>query len=60
MSCSAANNRLLQPNIVQVLDVFCSLREVHLVMELLEGGDLFDRIVDKQRSVPIATLAMLI
>jgi serine/threonine protein kinase len=35
------------PYIVKLLDVYVSNRAVYLVMELLHGGDLFDRIVDK-------------
>jgi serine/threonine protein kinase len=35
------------PYVVKLIDVYVSPRAVYLVMELLHGGDLFDRIVDK-------------
>jgi hypothetical protein len=38
------------PYIVQLFDVFISPgKAIYLVMELLKGGDLFDRIVDRER-----------
>ncbi|KAL3852250.1 hypothetical protein ACJMK2_015918 [Sinanodonta woodiana] len=39
--------RLKHPNIVQLLDVFEDKNYVYLVMELVTGGELFDRIVEK-------------
>lgn len=39
--------RLSHPNIVQLLDVFDDKAHVYLVMELVTGGELFDRIVQK-------------
>lgn len=39
--------RLRHPNIVQLLDVFEEKNNVYLVMELVTGGELFDRIVEK-------------
>ncbi|CAI9730550.1 calmodulin-dependent kinase type 1-like [Octopus vulgaris] len=39
--------RLKHPNIVQLLDVFEDKQRVFLVMELVTGGELFDRIVEK-------------
>jgi phosphorylase kinase gamma subunit/serine/threonine-protein kinase Chk2/calcium/calmodulin-dependent protein kinase I len=45
--------RLMQqldhPNIVKIFDTFHSEHSIHLVMELLTGGDLFDRIVERGR-----------
>lgn len=38
---------LEHPYIVQLIDVFISSKAIYLVMELLQGGDLFDRIVLK-------------
>ncbi|OWF35797.1 calcium/calmodulin-dependent protein kinase type 1-like [Mizuhopecten yessoensis] len=39
--------RLRHPNIVQLFDVFEEKNNVYLVMELVTGGELFDRIVEK-------------
>jgi len=36
------------PNIVKMYEVFVSKKNVYLVMELLEGGEMFDRIVKLQ------------
>ncbi|KAJ6764038.1 SERINE/THREONINE-PROTEIN KINASE [Salix purpurea] len=36
-----------QPNVVQIKDTYEDPMFVHLVMELCEGGELFDRIVEK-------------
>ncbi len=38
-----------QPNIIKVLNTFQTEHGIHIVMELLKGGDLFDRIVEKGR-----------
>ncbi|RLN97523.1 hypothetical protein BBJ28_00007080 [Nothophytophthora sp. Chile5] len=35
------------PNIVELIDVFETTREVHLVLELCTGGELFERLADK-------------
>jgi serine/threonine protein kinase len=37
------------PYVVKLIDVYVSPRAVYLIMELLHGGDLFDRIVEKGR-----------
>ncbi|CAK68017.1 unnamed protein product (macronuclear) [Paramecium tetraurelia] len=35
------------PNIIKLFETFEDVRNVYLVMELCEGGELFDRIIDK-------------
>jgi serine/threonine protein kinase len=39
----------LQPNIIRVVDTFQTCSMIYIVMELLRGGDLFDRIIEKER-----------
>ncbi|XP_069693471.1 calcium/calmodulin-dependent protein kinase type 1 isoform X2 [Periplaneta americana] len=39
--------RLKHPNIVQLLETFEDKHKVYLIMELVTGGELFDRIVEK-------------
>nr|XP_018916993.1 PREDICTED: calcium/calmodulin-dependent protein kinase type 1-like isoform X4 [Bemisia tabaci] len=39
--------RLTHPNIVQLLETFEDKHKVYLIMELVTGGELFDRIVEK-------------
>ena len=40
--------RMLEhPNIIKLIDVFDTPATLCLVLELVEGGDLFDRIVSK-------------
>uniref|UniRef100_A0A069DSN3 Calcium/calmodulin-dependent protein kinase type 1 n=1 Tax=Panstrongylus megistus TaxID=65343 RepID=A0A069DSN3_9HEMI len=39
--------RLTHPNIVQLLETFEDKQKVYLIMELVTGGELFDRIVEK-------------
>ena len=39
--------RLIHPNIVQLVETYEDKSTVYLVMELVTGGELFDRIVEK-------------
>lgn len=39
--------RLTHPNIVQLLETYEDKQKVYLIMELVTGGELFDRIVEK-------------
>ncbi|XP_048519781.1 calcium/calmodulin-dependent protein kinase type 1 isoform X2 [Dendroctonus ponderosae] len=39
--------KLTHPNIVQLLETFEDKNKVYLIMELVTGGELFDRIVEK-------------
>lgn len=39
----------IQPNIIKVVDTFQTESMIYIVMELLRGGDLFDRIIEKER-----------
>jgi serine/threonine protein kinase len=40
-------NDLDHPNILKLVETFSTIQKHYLVTELLEGGELFDRIVDK-------------
>ena len=40
---------LQHPNIIQFIDIFSDANNLYLIMELVSGGDLFDRIVEKGR-----------
>jgi serine/threonine protein kinase len=42
-------NQVRHPNVIRFFDIFESKRHLFLVMELLEGGELYDRIVKKKR-----------
>lgn len=48
---------LSHPNVVRLLDFIEADKFFYLVMELMEGGELFERIIQKshytERSVPI-------
>ncbi|KNC70476.1 hypothetical protein SARC_16995, partial [Sphaeroforma arctica JP610] len=39
--------RAKHPNIVQMYDMYDTPDKLYLVMEMVEGGELFDRIVDQ-------------
>lgn len=39
--------KIRHPNIIQLLDIYDSSKNLYLVMELVTGGELFDRIVEK-------------
>lgn len=43
----AVLRKLQHPNIVQLVEVFQEKMQYHLVMQLVTGGELFDRIVEK-------------
>ncbi|EEC03223.1 phosphorylase kinase gamma subunit, putative [Ixodes scapularis] len=47
LPCSFFFSRLKHPNIVQLLETYEDKNKVYLVMELVTGGELFDRIVEK-------------
>eukprot|EP01034_Spumella_vulgaris_P029003 gene29003-35975_t len=49
MEEAAIIQQLDHPNIIKVLSTFQTEHGIHIVMELLKGGDLFDRIVEKGR-----------
>ena len=40
---------ITQPNIIKVVDSFQSDTMIYIVMEWLRGGDLFDRIMERER-----------
>ena len=44
---NSSGPRLTHPNIVQLLETYEDKSKVYLVMELVTGGELFDRIVEK-------------
>ena len=40
-------NELDHPNIMSLVETFSTIKAHYLVTELLEGGELFDRIIEK-------------
>ena len=44
---NACDEQVDHPNIVGLLDIYETSRKVYLVMELMTGGELFDRIVER-------------
>jgi calcium-dependent protein kinase len=50
---------LVHPNICKLLETYDEGRKVHLVMELCEGGDVFDRIAESG-PLPESTVARLV
>ena len=42
--------RIDHANCVKLFNVFHSVNQVYLVMELMSGGELFDRIIEKVRT----------
>ena len=51
---------VVQPNIVRIVDTFESDSKLFIVMELIRGGDLFDRIVDKGKYGEASARAVMI
>ncbi|KAG7477870.1 hypothetical protein MATL_G00074180 [Megalops atlanticus] len=51
-------NQLSHPNIIQLYDAFVSKNQVFLILEFVEGGELFERIVDE--SAPLTELDAMI
>eukprot|EP00727_Mastigamoeba_balamuthi_P004402 m51a1_g13960 putative myosin light chain (392) ;mRNA; f:952637-954663 len=45
----AVMKKLRHPNIVQLFDVYKTVETISIVMELIEGGELFDRIATRGR-----------
>lgn len=44
-------NELDHPNILSLVETFSTIKAHYLVTELLEGGELFDRIIEKVSSL---------
>ena len=42
-----ALRELHHPNIIQLLDVYITEEKIYIIMELMEGGELFDYVVQK-------------
>ena len=42
-----ALKRLRHPSIIQLLDVYMNNEKIFIIMELMEGGELFDYVVQK-------------
>lgn len=46
------------PNILRIYDVFQGERELYLVLEYVQGGELFDFLVNRGRLLPLEALAI--
>ncbi|KAL7559907.1 hypothetical protein ACA910_007275 [Epithemia clementina (nom. ined.)] len=56
---AAILQQLNHPYIVNLIDVYVNSNALFIVMELLQGGDLFDRIVARERYAEIASRRVL-
>jgi len=41
-------NEIDHPNIIKIIEVYETTKKFYMVMELMTGGELFERIVEKE------------